>query len=105
MCHHFPSIMVNSAGDMVTGFSGNGATNFVRAYWHWRLADGTEAAVPLLIRASTDPAGTAAWGDYSATSLDPSDDHSIVTVQAFTKHVYESEPSAAAVVGRVKPRR
>ena len=35
---YFPSIMVNCAGDAVMGFSCSSATNYVGAYYSWRLS-------------------------------------------------------------------
>jgi hypothetical protein len=96
--------MVNCAGDTVTGFSGSGATNFVSAYCHWRLADGTELRVPGLLWAGIFVAGTTVWGDYSATSLDPSDDWSFVSVQEIAMYVgTDASANVGTVVGRFRP--
>jgi hypothetical protein len=83
--YYFPSLMVNCAGDMVMAFSGSGVTNYIGAYYTWRLAGGATLDVPRIIRAGVTnydvPGGL--WGDYSATSLDPADDWSFWTVQEY----------------------
>ncbi len=83
--YYFPSLMVNCAGDMVMGFSGSSATNYIGAYYTWRLNNGTTLAKPRVIRPGltsfTDPEGR--WGDYSTTILDPNDDWSFWTIQEY----------------------
>jgi len=81
--YYFPSLMVNCAGDMVTAFSGSSATNYIGAFYTWRLANSSAPATPLLIRAGTTNFGSGRWGDYSATTLDPTDDWSFWTVQEY----------------------
>jgi len=46
---YFPSLMVNCAGDMVMGFSGSSATNYISAYYTWRLNNGPTLDTPRLI--------------------------------------------------------
>ena len=83
--YYFPSLMVNCAGDMVVGFSGSSATNYIGAYYIWRLSNGSTLAMPRVIRTGvtsyTDLEGR--WGDYSATTLDPNDDWSFWTIQQY----------------------
>ena len=84
--YYFPSLMVNCAGDMVIGFSGSNATNYIGAYYTWRLSDGTTLNPPRLIRAGLTnyiDFDNGRWGDYSATTLDPTDDWSFWTVQEY----------------------
>ena len=74
--------MVNCAGDMVLGFSGSSATNYIGAFYSLRLAGGWTTDVPRVIRSGNTPYnGGARWGDYSATTLDPADDTSFWSVQ------------------------
>ena len=57
------------------GLSGSSATNYIGAYYIWRLSNGSTLAMPRVIRTGvtsfTDPEGR--WGDYSTTTLDPDD--------------------------------
>ncbi len=94
--YFFPSLMVNCAGDMVMGFSGSSATDYIGAYYTWRLCDGTTLTPPRLIRAGLTnyiDFGDGRWGDYSATTLDPTDDWSFWTVQEY------ADPTGAGDVG------
>lgn len=89
------SVMVSGQGHTALGFSraGTHATNgFASASTAGRLR--TDAAgttrTPTLIQSSTflydpasDPFEPKRWGDYSATSLDPTDDMTMWTVQEY----------------------
>jgi hypothetical protein len=83
--YYFPSLAVNCFGDMVAGFSGSSATNYISALYTWRLDNGSILGTPRVVgsgeRAIT--AGGFRWGDYSATGTDPADDWSFWTVQQF----------------------
>jgi hypothetical protein len=81
--YHFPSLSVNCAGDTVVGFSGSSAANYVGVYYSWILGGNVSAATPLAIRQGTVYYTTDRWGDYSQTSVDPSDGLSFWTVQEF----------------------
>jgi hypothetical protein len=81
--YYFPSLMVNCAGDMVMGFSGSSATNYISAYYTWRLSNEKTLNWPRLIRAGITNFPSTRWGDYSATTLDPTDDWSFWTVQQY----------------------
>jgi hypothetical protein len=81
--YYFPSLMVNCAGDMVMGFSGSSATNYISAYYTWRLSNEKILNQPRLIRAGITNFPSTRWGDYSATTLDPTDDWSFWTVQQY----------------------
>ena len=89
--YYYPSISVNSVGDVALGFSASSANQFVGAYYTGRLytdADG-ETAVPVPFKAGegaynrTDANGQNRWGDYSLTSVDPADDLSFWTTQEY----------------------
>jgi hypothetical protein len=71
--YHFPSLAVNCAGDMVAGFSGSSATNYIGAFYTWRLATGATLDEPRLIQPGTTNYNPDQFGDYSATTLDPTD--------------------------------
>jgi hypothetical protein len=80
--YYVPSLAVNCTGDMVMGFSGSSATNYIGAFYSWRLSSGSSVR-PRLIRDGTVSFTAGRWGDYSATTLDPNDDWSFWTVQEF----------------------
>ena len=72
-----PSLVVNTNGDMVIGFSGSSANQYVSAYYWGRLNIGTSPANPVLYFGGKDwldtpsPRTVFRWGDYSHTTLDP----------------------------------
>jgi hypothetical protein len=86
----FPSIAANHDGDVVIGFNavGAGPGQFASSYAVvGKAGRKTVFGDPMLLkrgRASfqlpTD-VGTASWGDYSRTSLDPEDDKTFWTIQ------------------------
>lgn len=89
--YYYPSIMVNGQGEAAVGFSGSKAAEFVGAYTCGRLpADpaGTMRSIALIkagegsyTRQGGD--GRNRWGDYSYTSLDPTDDRTFWTIQEY----------------------
>jgi hypothetical protein len=81
--YHYPSLAVNCAGDMVAGFSGSSATNYVAAFYSWRLSSGVFLQAPRLVHVGLIQYADSSWGDYSATCLDPTDDWSFWTVQEY----------------------
>ena len=96
--HFFPSITANSADDALIGFSRSDATKFVEAVTAGRF--GTDAPGTMMLP-SVLKAGEGCyvktfgkmlnrWGDYSATSVDPTDDLTFWTVQE-----YAATPSPA----------
>ena len=89
-----PSIMVSGQGHVAMGFSTAGTTNRANAGTVGRLAGDTLGTMqtPVDYTASTtaynpsgDPGGSSGrrWGDFSYTSLDPSDDMTMWTIQEF----------------------
>ncbi|MCH8963377.1 MAG: hypothetical protein IIB58_00330 [Planctomycetes bacterium] len=91
--YYYPSIMVNSAGDAVMSFSGSDATQYVATYFTGRRADdavGQMAAAVLLKEGEApytvlDTNGRNRWGDYSYTTLDPSDQLTFWTLQEYAE--------------------
>src|SRR5207247_2036099 len=79
---HCPSLAVNCPGDMVAGFSGSSATNFIGAFYAWRSATGGTVSPRQFQPGTITHSG--GWGDYSATMIDPSDDWTFWTVQAYS---------------------
>ena len=78
--YYFPSIAVNSSGDVVIGFSGSSANDYVSAFAVvGKLAGSTTTfGAPILLKAGAasyvklDGISRNRWGDYSATVVDPS---------------------------------
>ncbi len=89
--YYFPSIAVNSNGDVGIGSSGSSTSEYAGAYYTARNASdasGTMQSVALL-KAGLAPyyktySGTSnRWGDYSATVIDPSDNTTFWTLQEY----------------------
>lgn len=89
--YFFPSIMVNQHGDAVMAFTGSRSSQYAGCYYTGRAADDPlgEMALPVLYKAGTGPQnlvdgyGRNRWGDYSYTTLDPSDDTTFWTIQEY----------------------
>jgi hypothetical protein len=97
---YVPSLAVNQNGDMVIGFSGSKATEFIGAFFSGRRASGAIPPKPVLVQAGRFEYTSNRWGDYSNTSLDPVDSVSVWTVQQFVKL---PEAKWSTWVGKVKP--
>ena len=88
---YYPSIAVNDDGDVVVGCSGSGAATFASAYAFAGHFDGVSTMFggAMLLQAGTsdylqlDGVGRNRWGDYSATTLDPTDPKRFWTIQEF----------------------
>lgn len=89
-----PSIMVTGQGHAMIGFSRAGTGEYANGGFAWRLASdalGTMRAPNFITNSTTaynptgDPGGSGGrrWGDYSMTTVDPSDDMSVWTIQEF----------------------
>ncbi|MBE9030395.1 hypothetical protein IQ266_11695 [filamentous cyanobacterium LEGE 11480] len=87
--YFYPSIALNSAGNVVIGFNRSGADEFVGSY---AIAGQTRGGMttfgePILLKAGTDNYfrtfgfGRNRWGDSSSTVLDPTDPQSFWTFQ------------------------
>ncbi len=89
--YYYPSIAVNDSGSVALGFSGSDAATFAGGFYTGRRAidpSGTMAPVGLLKGGLESYyqifSGTVnRWGDYSTTSLDPSDGRTFWTIQEF----------------------
>ena len=81
------SVMVSGQGHVVLGCSAAGANEYANAAVTGRLASDTTGTMrtPSLFTASTSAynAPYNRWGDYSYTSLDPTDDMTLWTIQEF----------------------
>jgi len=87
----FPSLAVNGADDVLVGFSLFSASEFAAAAYAFRaggdpagtLRDQVVAKAGEASYFRTNGGPTNRWGDYSATCVDPSNDSTFWTVQAY----------------------
>jgi len=71
--YYFPSLSVNSTGDVVMGFSGSKGNEFIGAFYAGgRAASSIILGKPVLVQAGRDYFDHFRWGDYTYTSPDPS---------------------------------
>ncbi|MFO0974519.1 MAG: hypothetical protein U1A27_13925 [Phycisphaerae bacterium] len=90
--YFFPTIMVNSHGDAVMAFSGSSPTEFASAYYTGRVVSDPagQMAPAALVHAGVasqnliDSFGRNRFGDYSLTSLDPTNATTVWTIQEYT---------------------
>ncbi len=95
--YFFPTIMVNSFGDAIMGFSGSRSNQYAAAYYTGRSASDPpgEMAPPVLYKEGEatynliDGYGRNRWGDYSLCSLDPVN-HTLWTIQEYAHAHNES---------------
>jgi hypothetical protein len=90
LSYFYPSIAVNTSGDVVIGFSGSNSSTFASTY----AIVGTSAGgvpggtltfgSPVQTKAGVDFYDGARWGDYSATTVDPADPGIFWTHQEYT---------------------
>lgn len=88
--YFYPSVAANADGTVVIGCNGSSTNSFVSSYaFVGETVNGVTAfGPPLLLKAgsasyiATDPtSGNSRWGDYSATSVDPTDPTRFWTIQ------------------------
>ena len=84
----YPSIAANAAGIVVIAFNGSSQQSFVSSYARvGELVNGSVVFAPAQLLKSgsasyvTSISGTSRWGDYSATSVDPTDPNRFWTIQ------------------------
>jgi hypothetical protein len=80
--YHFPSLGCDAPGNVVVGFSGSRLGEYIGAFWQGRRWNGTWMSRPVLLQAGRSSYNGNRWGDYSATTLDPTDS-SFWTVQMY----------------------
>ena len=82
------SIAVNPLGEVVIGFSGSGPNDYPSAYAVAGMLNGDvlQFGEPMLLKAGVAPATQNAgrFGDYSATTYDPTDPSHFWTIQEWT---------------------
>ncbi len=87
--YYMPSLMVNCRMELVLGFSGSSEDLFVSAFYSWFANCTTsrpepfQSGVDFFNEDLGDYDLISRWGDYSNTSLDPLDDTTFWTVQAY----------------------
>lgn len=92
----FGSLMTNKRNDLIVGCSTTSEVDYINAAYAGRLGTdplGTIGA-PIIYTnsqaaymfAESSSIGAQRWGDYTNTSLDPSDQLTIWTIQQWTKH-------------------
>jgi hypothetical protein len=82
--YYMPSLTVNSSGDVLVGFSGSKSTERIGAFFSGKCANGATPTNPVLLQAGRDYYTGARIGDFSATTLDPSDG-SFWTIQEYAE--------------------
>lgn len=79
----YGSIAVNKSGEVVIGFTGSGKSQFASAYAVAGITINGKTLFtdPFLLQEGTASYRRIRWGDYSATTLDPSNSKSFWTIQ------------------------
>jgi hypothetical protein len=87
----FPSIAVDADAGLLIGFSGSNPSQYVGCYYSGRQADDPpgQTSDPIQYKEGTgsinniDGFGRNRWGDYSLTTLDPTDGYTFWTIQGY----------------------
>ena len=90
---YYPSLAINAAGNVVLGYSGSGPADYASAYAMTGVlaANGQSINFGNAIETAAGQGnynvdfgtGTNRWGDYSATTIDPTNPNNFWTVQEF----------------------
>jgi hypothetical protein len=83
--YYYPTLAVNDLSDVLVGFSGSNADEFISAYFQGWTGSFTEG--PKLIQSGRDYftfGASRRWTDYTATAFDPFDFRSFCTFQPYT---------------------
>jgi hypothetical protein len=89
--YFFPGLSVNANGHMVVGFTGSDSSHFAGCYVTGRKATDTtgQTAPPQLFKTGdgsyNDGGNPSRWGDYSLTSVDPTNDLDFWTIQEYAR--------------------
>jgi hypothetical protein len=101
------SIAVNEFGDIVVGFNESSVSQFVSSY---AVAGTTVNSVttfgdPILLKAGVapyelggNPPFPARWGDYSATTVDPSDPFHFWTIQEWASGQFQWSTEVSEII-------
>jgi hypothetical protein len=109
MYYYFPSIMVNSGGNVAMGFSGSSPNQYASAYYTGRLENDPpgEMDPPVLLKEGeatynlVDGYGRNRWGDYSLCSLDPTDEYTLWTIQEYAHSPDDGENRWGTWIGQL----
>ncbi len=93
--YYFPSLAVSPAGDMVLGFTGSRTGEHIGAFFTARTATGSVLPNPVLLQAGRHYYDSGAWGDYTATCVDP-DDVMFWTIQQYAETPLPGETPCGA---------
>ena len=100
--YYFPSMMVNCAGDMVAAFSGSKASTYIGALYTCWSAGARRQSQVRQIRQGSIPYSDWRWGDYSATTLDPTDGITFWTVQEYADSAADPAAPWQTVITRIR---
>ncbi len=84
--YYMPSLAVNSNNVILVGFSGSSPNNYISALYSGVRADGT-TILPPIVTQSGNAYFTGSWGDYSFTTVDPTNNRTLWTIQVFANNV------------------
>ncbi len=84
--YYMPSLAVNSNNVILVGFSGSNPNNYISALFSGVRADGA-TILPPIVTQSGNAYFTGSWGDYSFTTVDPTDNRTLWTIQGFANNV------------------
>jgi len=86
--YYAPGISANAANAMVVGFSGSHSGQFASAYVAGRKSTDTpgQTGAPVLLKAGEGGYFDGRWGDYSLTSVDPTNDTDFWTIQEYARN-------------------
>ena len=103
--YYFPSLTVNKAGDMVTGFSASRSNSFIGARYSYRAVNGTTPSGALMLSPGHGAfLGSSRWGDYSYTTVDPVDNLTMWTVQQYADDEFVHPGNLwGTIVGEILP--
>ncbi len=91
LSYFMPSIAVNANGNVALGFSGSSPDQYPGAYFTGRRVSDPpgEMGIPVQYKAGEgayiDPYSGPRWGDYSLTSLDPTNELRFWTIQEYAR--------------------
>ncbi|MEA2743114.1 MAG: hypothetical protein QOG25_1485 [Acetobacteraceae bacterium] len=104
---YYGSIAVNPLGDVVIGFSGSGPNDFPSAYAVAGTLNGDvlQFGDPMLLKAGVAPVDqfNGRFGDYSATTYDPTDPSHFWTTQEWTSASGWSTEISEIIFGNAAP--
>jgi hypothetical protein len=94
---------VNALGEVVIGFSGSGPNDYPTAYAVAGTLEGDTLTFgdPILLKAGVAPyeiGNPARWGDYSATTYDPTDPSHFWTIQEWASGQFQWSTEISEII-------